>query len=876
MKSLNHADAGLDTDALMKAIYLEPRPDLEQIKKNLQNGHDPNGNRDSYHLYSAIGRNQKQVVELLIQFGARLDIRTKQGTTVLHEAVKRRNRHIVRILIKHGADLEAVIEGDEYEGCTCIYLAVVNQDHKMVNLLLSIGACSTVASKHGWTPLDVALLDHQADIARLLINHTNSVFDHLVELQLYPSSRSAAPNEEAHDLALHILDDGFSKATRKHREIYLACLNKASHDIKIEDEYKVIRGLINGVQEALMKLAGRAVYFPEYRALCESCEKFQNRASQTFFNRFQHSEGIEALHRSAQDGCDLCCIFSAALNRGSEGRSVHGRKYVHGNPAVMLYIAENGDKSLSLHIEYSNTHSLIDLHYLQENLRIAVCSTPPTDKLSSNSERTFAIARALLETCETDPSHSLCQSDIPELPTRIIDVGSDSQQPRLLCSNKRKARYVTLSYCWGKGRNMKTTKENLDAHLRGIHLDRIPKTVRDAITITRELGIKYLWVDALCIIQDSREDLLREIEIMGDIYANSNLTIAAEDSKCCTDGIFTERNWFSTAILPLDLRIPHRKAQQRHISNCASIMVVPKLVDPTEYKRQTSLATRGWALQEYVLSSRILSYGNADLRWRCFEGLWSESNLFIDNSLGHSDPLAIIRDAGSCKDAHDGYGEWQNIVANYTSRQLTDPTDTLMALAGLQNRIGRILKDEPLLGLWRSTFFLPSLLWYCRSHRPVDKRFRIICPSWSWASVCAPVKYIPYKLPRLIFLPKLDSWDLESIEKNIHIRGSITLTCCILPEYVLQDVKAIDKCRAWKDPLFPRDNKHIWLLHLAEYRPSKGIQRFWSPEKPYSDIFMLIEKISQDNMHFRRVGLFQSFTQVWEHKCGVTETIQLF
>jgi hypothetical protein len=511
--------------------------------------------------------------------------------------------------------------------------------------------------------------------------------------------------------------------------------------------------------------------------------------------------------------------------------------------------------------------------YAPEKLRVAVCSTPPTDKLSSGSERTLAIARALLDTCETDPSHSFCQRSIPELPTRVIEVGNELQGARLFCSNKSKARYITLSYCWGKGNNLKTTKENLDAHLQVLPLGTLPKTIRDAIKITRGLGMKYLWVDALCIIQDSKEDLSREIAVMGDIYANSTLTIAAEDSKSCTDGILVERDWSSTAILPLDLRIPCRKGQKRPISSCASIMVVPKLIDPKEHERQTILATRGWTLQESILSSKILSFGNSDLRWRCFETSWSESNLYINLVSGRTVNFTI---AGNVKDADEKfkvYAAWTSIVRNYTSRQLTNPTDTLMALVGLQNRTGRILEDEPLLGLWRNAFLLPSLLWYCIPERQKDERFRIVCPSWSWASVCCPVRYVSDPLKGITFLAELGSLSLESIQNNVNIGGSIMLTGCILPQDVLHDVNIIN---TWKDPHFPKDSKHVFLLHLADYRPTKRPSRFWGPEQPYKTMFMLIEKISQSKMHFRRVGLSVFLSFKWKHTCVVKETIELF
>ncbi|PQE23258.1 HET domain-containing protein [Rutstroemia sp. NJR-2017a BVV2] len=418
---------------------------------------------------------------------------------------------------------------------------------------------------------------------------------------------------------------------------------------------------------------------------------------------------------------------------------------------------------------------------------------------------------------------------------------------------------------------MKTTKQNLDAHLRGIPSDRIPKTIGDAIKITRGLGIKYLWVDALCIIQDLQEDVQREIAVMGDIYADSTLTIAAEDSESCTDGIFTERNWSSTAILPLDLRIPCREGQKGQMLSCGSVMLVPKFIESIKYERQTILATRGWTLQESVLSLRLLSYSKKDIRWRCFKGLWSESNLYIDDLRMPGENIFMTRDVD--KGNKGGmFDTWKYIVKNYTSRQLTNATDTLTALAGLQGYTGRVLEDEPLLGLWRNTFFFPSLLWYCRSDQPVDERFRIKCPSWSWASACSPVEYHRILPPKdLIILPELGSLSLESIQNNVNIRGSIILTGCILPEDVLRDEK-INNYTTWKDPHFPKDIKHVFLLHVADYCPA----RWKLGRQPVITVFMLIEKISQEKMHFRRVGLSEINPSRWKHTCVVKETIELF
>jgi hypothetical protein len=84
----------------------------------------------------------------------------------------------------------------------------------------------------------------------------------------------------------------------------------------------------------------------------------------------------------------------------------------------------------------------------------------------------------------------------------------------------------------------------------------MPKTIQDAVVLTRELGLRYIWIDALCIVQDSREDFLRKAAVMGDLYSLAALTIAVKDSADCSGGWFRRRNWASAAVLPLDLRIP--------------------------------------------------------------------------------------------------------------------------------------------------------------------------------------------------------------------------------------------------------------------------------------------------------------------------------
>src|ERR1700744_2598321 len=126
------------------------------------------------------------------------------------------------------------------------------------------------------------------------------------------------------------------------------------------------------------------------------------------------------------------------------------------------------------------------------------------------------------------------------LPTRVIEVG-DPGRIRLMVPNGAMGRYVCLSHCWGGLQPLKTTKENLSSHLHSIPPQSIPKTYQDAIELTRLLGIKYLWIDSLCIIQDSTEDWGKESASMCAVYENCDIVIAATSAKDATEGFLRTR-----------------------------------------------------------------------------------------------------------------------------------------------------------------------------------------------------------------------------------------------------------------------------------------------------------------------------------------------
>ena len=141
-----------------------------------------------------------------------------------------------------------------------------------------------------------------------------------------------------------------------------------------------------------------------------------------------------------------------------------------------------------------------------------------------------------LEKCHAE--HEICEADAThELPTRVVKVGSDYEDPCLVISDGRQGQWIALSHCWGQTLPIKTEKCNIDVHCEAITLSSMGPTFEDAVLITRALGVEYIWIDALCIIQDDVEDWTRESQTMDYIYQKATVTIAAEASPSSYAGI---------------------------------------------------------------------------------------------------------------------------------------------------------------------------------------------------------------------------------------------------------------------------------------------------------------------------------------------------
>jgi len=352
--------------------------------------------------------------------------------------------------------------------------------------------------------------------------------------------------------------------------------------------------------------------------------------------------------------------------------------------------------------------------------------------LDSASDANFELARRWLRGCLS--SHPLCGTISPSpLPTRLIDIGNgiSPQNPRLFIpAVGASGRYTALSYCWGTTQNNILTKANLKDKTEKIPLFDLPKTIHDAVEITQKLGLQYLWVDALCIIQDSVTDWQTESANMGNIYHNAFFTIQASGAKDTQGGCFIPRTPQEPPPAKLRFDLEDRSIGSVFVR---SRPLVDTKTDP--------LHRRGWTLQESLLSPRILSYGANEMWWECKTTHYSEAGSLLQDQGSFPGLPKPIRtktknhllplDLHIADPAMERKFAWSYIVRDYASRQLTFPKDKLPALSGLARYISHTRPgDAYLAGLWKSE--LPSnLLWsVIKGIRPSVYR----APSWSWAA----------------------------------------------------------------------------------------------------------------------------------------------
>lgn len=334
-----------------------------------------------------------------------------------------------------------------------------------------------------------------------------------------------------------------------------------------------------------------------------------------------------------------------------------------------------------------------------------------------------------------DSDHPNCGNSPKDhliLPSRFIEVGSHegNVEPRLVSSLGilPSERYTTLSHCWGADPGimpLRTTKSTESAYKKLLPMATLPKTFRDAVNVTRALGIRYIWIDSLCIIQDDMGDWEQEAAKMASIYEGSFITLAAVDSYNSNGGLCLE-----TLTPPV-----HFEFRSRSGSKTASVRTLPQ--PRSNYDKlhlyNAPLYQRGWVFQEIMLSPRSIHFREHQMYWRCAVGLRSEDGT-LDESQEKYGHLNLFDKAWRGKDDFSepstSNGTWWKWAEFYTSCVLTKPEDRIPAMTGMIRHFQRLVGDKPILGLWEKSF-ISDLNWFY--YRKVTNA-PLMGPSWSWLS----------------------------------------------------------------------------------------------------------------------------------------------
>lgn len=362
----------------------------------------------------------------------------------------------------------------------------------------------------------------------------------------------------------------------------------------------------------------------------------------------------------------------------------------------------------------------------------------------------MGIARTWIEKCNRH--HDKCKrtDGSRHPPRRLIDVGLlDSNSIQLVVSLQDQVLYAALSHRWVTGDmpSWVTTTKNLEQRCDSMRLNSLPKSVRDAITYTRALGIQYLWIDSLCIIQDSAADWTEESAKMLNVFGNAAITLFADCAANDDRGFLGPRQ--------SDKFYRRKGLDLRMRTSDGALLTVTLLERYSRYKFappaktldlfqsdivSSILARRGWIFQEQIVSRRQLHFGKHQMYWICAEDCRAEDGTFLasgmpkwyrwsyktpaiaslikskappfmTNSLVASrsssqpEPAQFAAQRQRLRSSGDGaskaqHADWSMLIEDYTRRNLTRNGDRLPALSALAELFGKKYEDNFLVGCW--------------------------------------------------------------------------------------------------------------------------------------------------------------------------------
>ncbi|KAJ4303821.1 hypothetical protein N0V90_002722 [Kalmusia sp. IMI 367209] len=330
------------------------------------------------------------------------------------------------------------------------------------------------------------------------------------------------------------------------------------------------------------------------------------------------------------------------------------------------------------------------------------------------------------------------------LPRRLISVSPDMlrvvETATIKVDDEGSSKgFVALSYVWGLSQTFVLTTDTIDELESSFEILQLPQTIQDAIQVTRAIGLQYLWVDALCILQDSSADKTTELPKMRKIYESAAVTLIAAVARSATEGFLHHQIQTPHAIPPI--LIPSRTQSTYNII----------LSYPAAYERRSDpINLRAWTFQELLLSPRAILFS-----YRGLEFVDRNHIPAADGSTSGRDPQLPSLPWFSRLfrlthiDPENLRSVWLTVRGEYSRRNLSYAGDKLVAISAVAEEIGQGYGGRYLAGLWEKD--LESELKWSRAdatyvNEPGTIQTKIggrpseyVAPSWSWAAIESPV-----------------------------------------------------------------------------------------------------------------------------------------
>ncbi|KAH7472785.1 hypothetical protein H9L39_12590 [Fusarium oxysporum f. sp. albedinis] len=496
---------------------------------------------------------------------------------------------------------------------------------------------------------------------------------------------------------------------------------------------------------------------------CQYCNSYFNISQdEDRSHKFHHAitRPVEAYVVGADAGCWHCAALLQFLKKKGNKKD---------------YIYYSNQKGLGV-LSQDVPDDSFDRRYLPDidmNVyRVTVEGTPSAESklalnidlpVSSKSDKCFMWIQKRLNECAS--SHDCWNPTGLKTPKRLLEISNDKL---ILRTNILKEKYATLSHCWGtsSSASIKLLKSTSNTFTHdGIALDDLSLTFRDAADVCKRLGIQYIWIDSLCIIQDDPQDWLQESTQMAGIYANAFIGLFAGHAKNGNGGLYSNRYNPETFLIVEKVGVKDDHGQQRtmyiqqqHLIGhdlTFNFDLFPKFPS-YEYRQlptvKEPLYQRGWVFQELHLSPRAILFNSQELTWVCNQdaqcecGETTKNNFATKYFFTHVPKTADYPGAvkGDLFYKH-GMRNWAHLIHRYSRLGLTFEKDRLPALSGMAKAFQTMgsteMKDDVYLaGIWKS--MLPeALLWKavdgppsgpvqrCRFRKPVGERGP---PTWSW------------------------------------------------------------------------------------------------------------------------------------------------